>query len=71
MKYNKTCCLGENMEDFETHERGTAAELRMLRELARACIEAKAWEQHLPVDVNGATAKLKHFYGNKLNDENF
>ena len=57
------------MSDFETHERGTATELYMLRALARACTEAKAWGQTLPVDVNEAVAKLKQFYEKKLHGE--
>lgn len=57
------------MSDFETHERGTATELYMLRALARACTEAEAWGQQLPVDVHEAVVKLKLFYEKKLYGE--
>ena len=57
------------MSDFETHKRGTASELNLLRSLARACYEAEAWEQKLPVDVHEALSKLKYFYRKVENAE--
>lgn len=69
MGYNTSVTRKGDMEDFEVHERGTASELYLLRALARACTDAKAWGQTLPVDVNEAVAQLKQFYGKKSNGE--
>ena len=54
------------MKDFETHERGTAAELFLLRDLVQKC---KDNESDLPADVLDCIVKLNYFYQKVLYGE--
>ena len=60
------------MRDFETHPRGTGAELIACRELARTIeqLTKQYGTGILPIDVIQAYAKLKDVYAKQFETEN-
>lgn len=59
------------MKDFETHPRGTGAELTACRELARTIeqLTKQYGNSILPIDVMQAYAKLTEVYAKQLETE--
>jgi len=61
------------MNDFETHPRGTTAELAASRMLARTIeqLTKQYGTSILPIDVMQAYAKLKEVYAKQFGTEKF
>ena len=61
------------MRDFETHPRGTGAELTASRVLARTIeqLTKQYGNRILPIDVMQAYAKLKDVYNKQIEMEKF